>query len=294
MSMPIIASLLLFGVVYLPGSHTSAAKDDIIVSVNVPPQAEVGSTVDFTCHWKLSPGNKLYSVKWYKGEHEFFRYVPEVDPQMKTFHPIGVSVDKEANTEHSVRLTNLTLETSGQYKCEVSTEAPVFAIGYKLANLTVVSLPERKPDITGLYSHYAVGANVTANCTSWPSKPPASISWTVNGEPVPSENTIVYKQPSPTAAKGGRTISGLRLEADARYFERDGGTATLRCIAMVGIKEFVSESRVIEAHVNNERLSAAGDMLRGSGKGTRVDLNFTMVLLGIAAAILHQANILAT
>ncbi|XP_046620159.1 uncharacterized protein LOC124305127 isoform X2 [Neodiprion virginianus] len=208
----------------------------------------------------------------------------------------GVTVveQKEANTEHSVRLTNLTLETSGQYKCEVSTEAPVFAIGYKLANLTVVSLPERKPDITGLYSHYAVGANVTANCTSWPSKPPASISWTVNGEPVPSENTIVYKQPSPTAAKGGRTISGLRLEADARYFERDGGTATLRCIAMVGIKEFVSESRVIEAHVNNERLSAAGDMLRGSGKGTRVDLNFTMVLLGIAAAILHQANILAT
>ncbi|TGZ31817.1 hypothetical protein DBV15_06910, partial [Temnothorax longispinosus] len=45
-------------------------------------------------------------------------------------------------------------------------------------------LPERGPEITGLSSHYAVGENVTANCSAWPSVPKANLRWTINGEPV--------------------------------------------------------------------------------------------------------------
>ena len=46
-------------------------------------------------------------------------------------------------------------------------------------------LPQQHdPDIVGLGSNYAVGENVTANCSSWPSVPKAKLHWTVNGEPV--------------------------------------------------------------------------------------------------------------
>ncbi|KYM95798.1 hypothetical protein ALC62_13549, partial [Cyphomyrmex costatus] len=44
--------------------------------------------------------------------------------------------------------------------------------------------PQRGPEITGLSMHYAVGENVTANCTAWPSVPKANLRWTINGEPV--------------------------------------------------------------------------------------------------------------
>lgn len=45
---------------------------------------------------------------------------------------------KTEKTENSIRLTELTLGSSGQYKCEVSTEAPNFATTYRKANLTVI------------------------------------------------------------------------------------------------------------------------------------------------------------
>lgn len=50
--------------------------------------------------------------------------------------------------------------------------------------ITFSALPERGPEITGLSSHYAVGENVTANCTAWPSVPKASLHWTINGKSV--------------------------------------------------------------------------------------------------------------
>ncbi|KYN34785.1 hypothetical protein ALC56_10753 [Trachymyrmex septentrionalis] len=49
---------------------------------------------------------------------------------------------------------------------------------------TFAAPPERGPEITGLSLHYAVGENVTANCTAWPSVPKANLRWTINGEPV--------------------------------------------------------------------------------------------------------------
>lgn len=44
--------------------------------------------------------------------------------------------------------------------------------------------PEKGPEIIGLSSHYAVGENVTAKCTSSPSVPKANLRWTINGDPV--------------------------------------------------------------------------------------------------------------
>lgn len=46
---------------------------------------------------------------------------------------------EKANSKNSIRLTSLTAKSSGQYKCEVSTEGPSFATEYKIGNLTVIS-----------------------------------------------------------------------------------------------------------------------------------------------------------
>lgn len=59
----------------------------------MPREAEEGSTVELRCEWRLLGGAGLYSVKWYKDEHEFFRYVPDNDPKIQTFPQLGIHLD---------------------------------------------------------------------------------------------------------------------------------------------------------------------------------------------------------
>jgi len=60
---------------------------------NMPIEAEVGSSVDLKCGWKILGVSKLYSVKWYKDDHEFFRYMPDNDPKTQMFPRAGVKVE---------------------------------------------------------------------------------------------------------------------------------------------------------------------------------------------------------
>lgn len=66
---------------------------DIRVNVIVPTEAEVGKSINLKCEWSLSKGDALYSVKWYKDDHEFFRYVPDQHPKIQTFPLNGVYLD---------------------------------------------------------------------------------------------------------------------------------------------------------------------------------------------------------
>ncbi|KAL2739001.1 uncharacterized protein V1478_001567 [Vespula squamosa] len=66
---------------------------DIKVEIKMPREAEEGSTIELRCEWRLLGGAGLYSVKWYKDEHEFFRYVPDNDPKIQTFPQLGIHLD---------------------------------------------------------------------------------------------------------------------------------------------------------------------------------------------------------
>lgn len=54
------------------------------VSVKIPPAVSPGDTVTLYCQYDLE-NEPLYTVKWYKGRQEFFRYIPKELPNTKVF-----------------------------------------------------------------------------------------------------------------------------------------------------------------------------------------------------------------
>lgn len=59
----------------------SALKD---VVLKMPPVARVGGTVTLRCLYDLED-DKLYAVKWYRGNFEFYRAMPHENPPKQAF-----------------------------------------------------------------------------------------------------------------------------------------------------------------------------------------------------------------
>lgn len=53
------------------------------------------NTVNLECHYDMED-EKLYSVKWYKDGHEFYRYLPRDHPPATLFPQNGITVDVSA------------------------------------------------------------------------------------------------------------------------------------------------------------------------------------------------------
>lgn len=70
-------------------SDVSALKD---VIAQIPRAAKVMDTVTLQCSFDLE-GEPLYTVKWYKGTKEFYRYIPKELPSTLAFPLPGVDVD---------------------------------------------------------------------------------------------------------------------------------------------------------------------------------------------------------
>lgn len=63
-----------------------------LIELRVPAHEREGGRALLGCQYDME-GEVLYSVKWYKDELEFFRYVPKNYPQMISFKRPGVYVD---------------------------------------------------------------------------------------------------------------------------------------------------------------------------------------------------------
>ncbi|XP_022242720.1 uncharacterized protein LOC106460316 [Limulus polyphemus] len=96
-----------------------------ILSFDVPQTALRGQEVRLTCSYDLE-GEKLYSVKWYRDDMEFFRFVPRDEPQQLYFPLEGIEVDFSRSTKQSIYIQNVQAETGGKFRCEVSADAPFF------------------------------------------------------------------------------------------------------------------------------------------------------------------------
>nr|XP_053626483.1 uncharacterized protein LOC128684347 [Cherax quadricarinatus] len=91
----------------------------------IPPYNLRGDTVELRCDYE--PGNSsIYSVKWFKDDDEFFRYVPRDSPPRHFFPRVGITLDETLTQPGRVVLLAVGFNTSGQYRCEVSAEGPDF------------------------------------------------------------------------------------------------------------------------------------------------------------------------
>lgn len=61
-------------------------------TIDVPAHRVVGDKATLICQFDME-GDTLYSVKWYKDDQEFYRYVPNDRPKLQVFKTDGIQVD---------------------------------------------------------------------------------------------------------------------------------------------------------------------------------------------------------
>ena len=83
-------------------------------------------------------------------------------------------------------LQEVQLSTSGKYTCQITLDAPPFQFVSRSGNMTVISIPERFPVISGNKGHqnYRLGERVQLNCTCYDTHPPATLKWFINDRQV--------------------------------------------------------------------------------------------------------------
>ncbi|XP_062711785.1 uncharacterized protein LOC115268723 [Aedes albopictus] len=136
---------------------------------------------------------KIYSVKWYKDNEEFYRYVPSANPPIKSYKIEGIRVDTDHSNHSKVTLRMLTLKSSGLYRCEISAEAPSFDSVQGEGRMDVIVIPKDGPTISGDSERdsYHMGETLELNCTSGRSYPATTLQWYINDNPVLEPSMLV-------------------------------------------------------------------------------------------------------
>lgn len=194
-----------------------------LLELDVPTHKLVGEGVKLVCRFDME-GDTLYSVKWYRNEQEFYRFVPNDRPKLQIFPQHGIRVERSKSSRQHVFLFDLQLEASGSYRCEVSAEAPSFRTKHEEKVMVVVQEPYHN-EIVGMKPRYYTGDLVNVTCFSKGSSPPAELSWKVNDDRIYDETTSLvagdnspysrYPQDTPDSAHYSRYSQDHRQ--DDRY-----------------------------------------------------------------------------
>ncbi|XP_077290982.1 uncharacterized protein LOC143914591 [Arctopsyche grandis] len=214
-----------------------------IVGVAVPTLADLRQPASLVCSYDTGQDD-LYSVKWYKDDHEFYRYTPGHTPSVITFPLTGASVEKSedgscSKSQCGIKLGQLTPLASGAYTCEVSTEAPTFRTAFETKNMTVAALPLEKPRIEGLRSSYAIGELLEITCRTAPSAPPSIPKFFINDAEIEER----YISRSVVTDDADMLISSARLKLGLSKGHFLGGALLrVRCSASVVTIPAISHS----------------------------------------------------
>ncbi|XP_065084470.1 uncharacterized protein LOC135706744 [Ochlerotatus camptorhynchus] len=156
-----------------------------------PPWVRRGQEAQLHCQYHMDDRTPLYSVKWYRGTLEFYRYSPFENPPAKIFPFTGIKVDMTVSNASHVTLRNVGFNLSGNFTCEVTAEAPTFYTGVATNVLTVVELPHSPPTLWTEHTKYDPGDILRANCSTPPSKPGATITFLLNSMTIrPTPNAV--------------------------------------------------------------------------------------------------------
>ncbi|XP_011263283.1 platelet endothelial cell adhesion molecule [Camponotus floridanus] len=206
------------------------------VSLQILPEVvQRGQEVILRCYYDLQTA-PLYSLKWYRGRHEFYRFSPSEDPPTKIFNISGIYVDPDNSNKSQVTLRKVDFALSGTFSCEVTADAPTFSTASGTKNLTVVSLPGGRPVIVSERERYDAGDVLKANCSLPSSKPPVNFSFTLNNHLVDA----TAKQQR-TKDEDGAQWSEISVILQPFHYASNG-QLILRCTAQIaGIYSTMSE-----------------------------------------------------
>uniref|UniRef100_T1J658 Ig-like domain-containing protein n=1 Tax=Strigamia maritima TaxID=126957 RepID=T1J658_STRMM len=198
-----------------------------LLSVDIPSHVHIGHTVILKCLFELG-NDELYSVKWYRGKDEFYRYVPKDKPPGQVFSLEGFKVNQTASNSHQVVLANVGIAASGEFRCEVSAEAPSFHTDSISKKMIIIDPPHQGPKISGGQSQYNIGEAIRVNCSTIQSSPAATLEWFINGKKAPDTALRFYPIISHQDGLNSKVL-GLEFYVYDQHFQDDG--LRLQCVA---------------------------------------------------------------
>ncbi|XP_023951944.1 uncharacterized protein LOC112055885 [Bicyclus anynana] len=241
-----------------------------IVHVTVPSYRIRGQPAQLECEFELG-GDTLYSVKWYRDNEEFYRYMPKYDPPKHAYKLDGVKVELSKSDKGRVMLHPVTLKSSGLYRCEISAEAPSFASVAGEGKMEVIYLPREGPRITGNEQENRRGDSLFLNCTSGRSYPAAILSWDIDGEKVVDPTLLVEYPPLQHAHGLLSSALGLRVPA--------GRTMQVKCTARVAPAWREGSEAIVG---NSKELADSKEaMLLVRSSSAALTLNMTLLTLSL-------------
>uniref|UniRef100_A0A1B0A7Y0 Ig-like domain-containing protein n=1 Tax=Glossina pallidipes TaxID=7398 RepID=A0A1B0A7Y0_GLOPL len=208
---------------------TQAALRNVNLYVE-PPAVRRGQSVTLRCQYTLE-GAPLYSVKFYRGQLEFFRYTPGEYPNTKVFHYPGIKVDESVSNATQVIIRNVSFNLSGNFACEVTADAPLFSTATAYAQMQVVEFPEKRPQLFTELTRYEPGDILRANCSTPPSRPRAELRFTINNMPNVDASVLMGM---PIFV--GKLINAWRLQANVNAAGNSRGNENTNTIMLLRIQ----------------------------------------------------------
>lgn len=190
-----------------------------------PSVVKLKGTSTLRCTYDLE-GDKLYSVKWYRGSHEFYRYDVTAESPSRYFEMAGTKPDLTSSNSTQVVLTDIDFNLAGNFTCEVTTDEPNIHTRMDWKIMFVVQPPSHPPVISVGREPLDYGDILRANCSSYQSRPPASLKFILNN------NTVNQTEPAalrPNVYKW----SDLQLELKLSDIHFNQGRLILKCVAQI-------------------------------------------------------------
>ncbi|KAF2367030.1 Immunoglobulin V-set domain [Trinorchestia longiramus] len=227
----------------------------LLKTLEVPQFTFVSSTVTLRCVYDMGT-SRLYSLKWYHNNTEFYRYVPTERNGPVNIGPTNIFMLHEVSRDSShvtLSLSRLTAAATGTYKCEVLAEHPSFRTEAAHSFMRVLSERLSPPVIKGIRDVYEPTDLITVGCqphkTGW-SEPMPKIVWLMDGKQVPPRHLEKY----------GRTYdghySGVSLELQGQQVVDAGGSVLVECRISLGEFEEHS-SKTIRVRMEHKFLASS-------------------------------------
>ncbi|XP_064078751.1 uncharacterized protein LOC135196139 [Macrobrachium nipponense] len=195
----------------------------------VPRYVALGKNATLECDYLVQKHASLYSLKWYKGNSQFYQYIPTNANPFSVNSVEGLHQDQVVAGPEGRRVVILGIEAaaSDTYRCEMVAEGPPFHTTQRSGNMTVAVVPNERPNLTGSREYYHLNDLIKLNCTAPFAKPPIALTWYINDhEAEPNNVNEIDRIINPAELES--VSSQLTLSVKRHHFK--GSTMSIKCV----------------------------------------------------------------